>query len=421
MQPSNPNPREAIFVRVTAPGAGGIATFVLDGWGIAAKLQPYWRSKHEIRLSKPGDLFFGRVVDHAGAIVDEGVLAFLDSGETLSGFEQVELSCHGGTGATAAVEEVLERAGFCRATPRQLLFRAHLNNKIPLTSVEAQLALGSAATARQAEFLLGHEVFRKRWERIAFDAAMGMRTSSGTWREEALNAAREALARAPGALALLRTHQVALAGPVNAGKSTLANRLARAERHLVSAIPGTTRDRIDSSLAVRGLALTLSDTAGLRESSDPVELEGQRRAGEAFEKADLRLVVLDGSRVPDDGDLELLARCKAAGPSILVLNKSDLGVHESAQGLGFLAGAEPVEVSALAGTGIDALDAAIESTLLQNIAPQPGDPFTVRQVDVLKELQTNLESGFEDPMIIRCLIKLCGTRANEEQLAIAAK
>ena len=408
---------QAVYVRATGAGTGGIAAFVLDGWGLAAKLQPLWQSKREIRLSQRGDLCQGKLLDRGGKALDEAVLAFLSSNETSTGFEQIELCCHGGIGIAAAVEAELEHAGFERAAGRELLFRAHLNHKLPLTAVEARLLLPRAATSRQAEFLLGHETFRKKWERIGFDAAMGMRSGDSAWREQARAAARDACERAPGALALLRRHAVVLAGNVNAGKSTLANRLARAERHIVSALPGTTRDRLETPLNLRGLELALSDTAGLRESDDSVEREGQRRARAALESADLRVIVLDASKPPENSELDLIKTCNALGPSLTVLNKADLGLHEAAQGLGFLAGTEPLPISARDGTGIEPLEQAIESALLGGIVPLAGDAFSARQIALLQEICDDIEHGFEDTMSIRCIVKLCATRGNAEQLA----
>src|SRR5258706_416618 len=82
--------------------AGGIAAFVLDGWGIAAKLQPFIRSPKLLRLLDTGALHFARIIDARGEIVDEALISILGSNESATGFEQIELSCHGGAGSSAA-------------------------------------------------------------------------------------------------------------------------------------------------------------------------------------------------------------------------------------------------------------------------------------------------------------------------------
>ena len=419
-------PAPSLFVRVSAPGTGGIASYVLDGWGLASKLQSLLQTKRELRSCDSGDLLFGRIIERDGRVIDEVVVSFLESNDTATGFEQIELSCHGGQGASLAVEDALLKAGFDRGSGADLLGRAHLNNKLTLIAVEAQLLMARVATARQAEFLLGAPAFHKRWERWGFDAAMALRTRDASWREKTLFAAREAVDAAQGALALLARHDVVLAGPVNAGKSTLANALARADKHIVSDMPGTTRDRLDTRVTVRGLNLTLTDTAGLRDAGGEIEREGQRRARAALETAALRVIVLDGSQSPTEADFELIAHCKALGPSILVLNKDDLGIDESAEGLGFLAGVEPVILSAKSGAdnagtepGLERLETAIENALLLGCSPQPGDPFTLRQISVLNEIRSCLENGWEDTMTIRLISKLVGTRSQPDQLTIA--
>lgn len=410
---------------MTAPGTGGIATFVLDGWGLASKLQPILLLKEPLRLAEHGALRYARISDASGQVIDEVVVAVLESHYTATGMEQIELSCHGGLGAAAAVEEALTKAGFQRGTSADLAARAHDNHKLSLVGMEAQLRLGGAVTARQAALLLGYKEFQARWEKLGFDAAMGLRKRDGAWRAATLDAARAALAGWPVARAVLSSHHAVLAGPVNAGKSTLANLLARSDKHIVSDTPGTTRDRLDTRLAILGLDVTISDTAGLsgdERKIGEIEREGQRRARGALEGASLRIVVLDGSKAPADGDVELIAECKRLGPSLLLLNKIDLGLDESAEGLEFLAGVKPVTLSARNGLGLEQLEAAIEAALLKNggrsaAAPTRGAVFTQRQADMLAEIQSCMENGWEDTMTIRAIMKLVGSRNQPEQLA----
>jgi len=430
----------ALFVRATALGTGGIATFVLDGWGLASKLQPILISRKPLRLAEHGALQFARVTDSSGQVIDEVVVAVLESHYTVTGMEQIELSCHGGMGSAAAVEQALTKAGFQRGTHADLAARAHENHKLSLVAMEAQLRLGRAVTPRQAELLLGYLDFQARWEKLGFGAAMGMRQRDGAWRAVTLDAARAALSGWPVARAVLSAHHAVLAGPVNAGKSTLANLLARSDKHIVSDTPGTTRDRLDTRLAILGLDVTISDTAGLSgderktggagSRNGEIEREGQRRARTALESASLRIVVLDGSKAPVDRDVELIAACKKLGPSLLVLNKSDLGLDESAEGLEFLAGVKPVSLSARNGLGLEKLEEAIERALLRSGGTPAAEvsgrtrggrsaaaPITQRQADMLLEIQSCIENCWEDTMTIRAIMKLVGSRNQPEQLA----
>jgi tRNA U34 5-carboxymethylaminomethyl modifying GTPase MnmE/TrmE len=165
------------------------------------------------------------------------------------------------------------------------------------------------------------------------------------------------------------------------------------------------------------LSVLLTDTAGLRETSDAVEQEGQRRARAAAEAADVRLLLLDGSLEPGDADTEWVATEMKRAGTLLVLTKSDLGVHESARGLGFLAGRELLEISARTGTGLEALNAAIESELLPE-APDLCGPFTARQVQRVKDICAVCEGNVESILALEPLRKLIGTRPDPLELAV---
>ena len=406
-----------LFVRATGAGAGGIAVLVLEGADVRQLLQPLFRAKRALADVGGGELLFGRLADATGAIVDEVLAVPIGKKESETGNEQLELSCHGGVGALAAVEEALLAAGFGRGRHTDLLRRGHLNGVLSLVTIEARLRLPAAVTARQAAFLVGHAQLQQRWERLGFDMALGMRQSSSAWRGKLLEEADTALREFRGAKALLSQHHVVLLGPVNAGKSSLANCLARAERHIVCAAPGTTRDRLDTPIEMRGLSLLVTDTAGVRSALDDVEREGQKRGHAAAHTADLRLVVLDGSQPPADADVDLIARTAAAGPLLLVLNKQDLGVDENATGLGFVAGRDPHTVSAKTGAGLDKLMEDIERLLLGGLAPAPGVPFTRRQAGLIEQLKHGLEKNQDGTELLFFVRRLVGTRPDAVELA----
>lgn len=415
---ANEDVRKPVFVRATGHGSGGIATLMLDGYGVKSLLKPRVKSKRDLFEAQTGDLIFARLVNSAGALIDEVVLAPIGRTETATGNEQIEMSCHGGAGSVGAVEETLIESGFERGRGTVLLERAHLNSKLSLIAIEARLRLAEAATARQADFLLGHTKFQHDWERLGFDMALGMRNRDAAWRDKFLAITGGLLPRIRAGAALLATHQIAIAGPVNAGKSTLSNLLAREQRHIVSPIPGTTLDRLETPVAIRGLNVLLSDTAGIREPSGNVEQEGQRRGRDAADKADLRLIVLDGSKAPSDSDMALIEKGAELGRTMLVLNKSDLGIDSAAGGLGFLAGQEPLLVSAQTGAGLDELERAIESALLEGDGPAPHTPFTRRQIDLVERLHAGLLAGADANELLVYLRKLVGTRPNPAELAV---
>jgi len=404
-----------IFVRVTGSGSGGITKFVLDGEAVAVFLKPILKTKRDLSAAVSGDLLYGKLFDSRGQIVDEVVIATVGKKESGTGNDQVELSCHGGEGALAAVEETLLAAGIQRGRDTALMERAHLRGKFSLIAIEAELRLARASTPRQAEWLLASRAFQTAWERHGFNLALAMR-SREQFKNSVLHDAVEAcLIQAQHAKQLLRQHHVVILGHVNAGKSTLANALARSERHIISAIPGTTLDRLDTPLEIRGLNVLLSDTAGLRESTDPIEREGQGRGLRASKTADLRLIVLDGSRAPSESDIEMISQAAHAGPSLVVLNKCDLGIDEDAQGLGFVAGGDLIALSALNREGLPALSAGIEAALLPATTATNG-PFTIRHESVLRQIKSDLQKSGPVAEILTLIRKLVGIRPDAEQL-----
>ena len=415
-KPARPSPGLPVYSRVTGDGSAGIATFLLDGDDAVFKFERIFKTK-----SSPAETQnpkFGRVVDRRGGVVDEVVAAYVDFKESPTGNPQIELSCHGGTGVLAALEAALLEAGIERARPTELLERGHLSGKLSLLALEARILLAHAATARQAEFLLRHTALQDRWERLGFEMALGLREKRSDWRERIIAAADAELAASAAAFSLLKRHTIALIGPVNAGKSTLANLLARADRHIVSVTPGTTRDRLDAPLDICGLNVLLTDTAGMRSPADGVEQEGQRRALDAARTADLRMVVLDGSQPPSDADIDFLKSTALIGPMVLVLNKSDLGLDDTAAGFGFMLGAEPCQISAQKGEGLRVLEAQIEARLLgEHVANlNSGAPFTQRQVLRLRQLREGLAQQQHGMDVIEHLRKFVGTRPDFEEM-----
>jgi len=410
------NRRQSVFARATAAGPGGISALVLDGSDALAMLLPRLRTKRKFGAAQSSDPVFARIVDGSGTIVDEVILSITGEKKAPTGNVQIELFCHGGAGALSAVEAVLIDAGFQPASGTELLERAHLNGKLSLIAIEARVRLARAATSRQADFLLSHTLFQQRWERLGFEMALGLREKRTDWRAPLLTATEHALAKSRAACALLKTHHVVITGPVNAGKSTLANLLARSERNIVSQTPGTTLDRLDLPVTIRGLHVLLSDTAGLRESSDELEREGQRRALHAAGRAELRLAVLDGSRSCGESEIQFLRQSAAPGPTIIVLNKTDLGLHDSARGLKDTLGLEACAISARAGHGLEALESTIEKQLVGPSELEAGTPFTLRQIQHIEQLQFGLKENVDGTELVIFFRKLIGTRPDPEEL-----
>jgi tRNA modification GTPase len=187
---------------------------------------------------------------------------------------------------------------------------------------------------------------------------------------------------------------VALVGPPNAGKSSLLNALLGRDRAIVSPLPGTTRDVVEGTIAIAGVAVRLLDTAGLDVPRDVIEAEGIRRSRQAMEESDLLLVVLDGSIGPDR---RVLAET-AGRARVLVRAKSDLPPHPDASAL-----PDAVEASAVSSDGIDALLERFAQEIEHRAAAvgdEGGIVASLRQLELIEALASSLASG------VRALVEM---------------
>ena len=334
------------------------------------------------RVPPPRQAALARVREPAsGEVIDEALALWFPSPRSETGENMAELQLHGGHAVVAAVLETLSAIEGCRlAEPGEFTRRAFANGRLDLTEVEGLADLIAAETPaqrrqayRQLKGLIGDraEAWRKQIiEALALVEARIDFADEADVPEDlvgpALHAAQQLRSMIAAALAdggrgerLREGIVVAIAGPPNAGKSTLLNRLARREAAIVSPYPGTTRDVIEVHLDLGGYPVTLLDTAGIRISDDPVEQEGVRRASTRAALADLVLWVIDGSAAGGAaGDIdENLFKSDVW----LIRNKADLAVDrlgincESASA----SWSKEFTLSASVGTGMEGLIEAL--------------------------------------------------------------
>jgi tRNA modification GTPase len=294
------------------------------------------------KIPAPRHGTLARVCDpRSGEIIDEALALWFPAPHSETGEDTAELQLHGGRAVIAAVLDALSHIGGLKpAQAGEFTRRAFEKGKLDLTAVEGLADLVSAETEsqrrqafRQMKGLLGGraETWRQRLiQALALVEAAIDFSDEGDVPDNliapALTIARELEGEIASALAddgrgerLRNGLVVAIAGPPNAGKSTLLNRLARREAAIVSPYAGTTRDVIEVHLDLGGWPVTLLDTAGIRETSDPVELEGVRRARDRAAAADLVLWLVDASDMAPFSE-----KPPSAAKMWLIRNKIDL-------------------------------------------------------------------------------------------------
>jgi len=363
--------RDTIFALSSGRPPAAIAVVRLSGPQAGAALLrligrvPEPRKAALVRLRDPAD----------GETIDEALALWFPAPASETGEDVAELQLHGGQAVIAAVLEALGRIDGCRmAEPGEFTRRAFENGRLDLTAVEGLADLVAAETPaqrrqafRQLKGLTGGRAEAWRQQLIEALALVEARIDFSDEADvpedllgPAAHAAQQLRSEIVAALAagghgerLREGLTVAIAGPPNAGKSTLLNRLARREAAIVSPHAGTTRDVIEVHLNLGGYPVTLLDTAGIREGVEPVEQEGVRRARERAAAADLVLWVVDASATDRSGHGKPPLEAETLW---MVRNKIDLAASRQPPNTPSLKNEQEfISISAAKGEGVDAL------------------------------------------------------------------
>lgn len=366
---------DTIAAIATAPGRGGIGVIRLSGnqsQAIAAALTG--RSTF-----KPRYAHYCRFMAEDDSVIDDGLTLYFPAPGSFTGEDVIELQGHGGPVVLAMLLERCLNLGARQARAGEFSERAYLNDKLDLVQAEAISDLINAQTqsaARQAQASL-RGTFSKSVGQIAqellqlrmfVEAAIDfpeeeidfLAEGSVAGRlTEILNQART-LRRSAKQGAIFRSGAtVVLAGKPNAGKSSLLNQLAGDAIAIVTDQPGTTRDVVREYIELDGVPLRITDTAGLRTSSDAIEQEGIRRAHKAIAEADLTLELIDDAALEAEQEREHES-ISATGPHLRVFTKIDLSGREAGFGASSKIAATPsVAISNATGAGIAELKQAI--------------------------------------------------------------
>jgi tRNA modification GTPase len=379
-------PNDTIFALSSGRPPAAIAVVRISGPRAGAALQALIG-----RLPAPRQAALARVRDPAsGEVIDEALALWFPAPNSETGEDTTELQLHGGRAVIAGVLAALGRIeGLRPAEAGEFTRRAFENGQLDLTAVEGLADLIGAETEaqrrqayRQLKGLLGDraEGWRKRLiEALALVEARIDFSDEADVPEDlvgpALEIARrlrdeiaEALKGAARGERLRDGLVVAIAGPPNAGKSTLLNRIARREAAIVSPFAGTTRDVIEVHLDLDGYPVTLLDTAGIRDSADPVEQEGVRRARDRAAEADLVLWVVDAS----EKAVEIGPSFPAAQAVWLVINKIDSMNSEYSSKFASGMSVHSFEISALTGRSMNSLIKALAEHASNYFGTEPA-------------------------------------------------
>lgn len=379
--------------------------------------------------------------------IDEAVATVFVAPHSYTGEDVVELSCHGGLYLLRRVLDSVLAAGASPAGPGEFTRRAFLNGKMDLTQAESVMqligaqggqALRTARAGREGtlyrriqgsrEQLLTIAAHLSAWADYPEEDIPQLDESS---LKDSLQSVQDDLTRLldqfDAGRVLREGVDTVIVGRPNVGKSTLMNLLAGCERSIVTEYAGTTRDIVEETVLLGGVPLRLADTAGLRETNDPVESIGVDRAKDRLNTAQLVLAVFDSSSPLTEEDQELISRLSGT-PAVAVINKSDLKqkidikyINNKFQ--------QYVYISARSGDGLAELQQAVEQLLhTADLNPSEGILFTERQRDTARRAKERLEEAMDAltggmtldavtvsvESAVSALLELTGERATNE-------
>lgn len=334
----------------------------------------------------PRSLIWGHITDpQTRQAVDEALVVVMPAPHSYTCQNVVEIQSHGGIISVQKILQLTLSLGARLAEPGEMTLRAFINGRLDLAQAEAVLdivqARTDAALRVAVDQLGGHLSAQIRHARSQLVEVLAYLEASIDFVEdeipqqdilgplsEARGAMTELLATADRGKIYRHGIHAAIVGRPNVGKSSLLNTLLRGDRAIVTPVPGTTRDTLEESINIQGIPVVLVDTAGIRSAAEgEVERLGVDRSRQALQRADLVLLVTDGSQPLTEEDWDIAASI-GNKTVLVVINKCDLPTHQPPPGTldqpTPLSDAPQIHISALTGQGIDQLEQLIADTVL---------------------------------------------------------
>ncbi len=377
-------------------------------------------------------LYFGKILD-CEEVIDEGLLVVMRAPRSYTGEDTIEIHCHGGSLITRKVLEATLKAGAKAAGPGEFTHRAFLHGKIDLAQAEAvQTFIGAKndlslhAASQQLSGRLSLEVQGFQNDLLDIAAILeawvdfpeeGLEFAT---KEEVIHSLQSTLRRME---TLAKTYhegkkiheglKLCLIGTPNAGKSSLLNLLLNEQRAIVTPIAGTTRDTLDAELKLGGLHFQITDTAGIRQTDDTIELEGIRRTKEAMELADVIFLLIDCSNECSEEDLALISSSPVE-KTVIIWNKIDVP-HTIPE----ITSPYQVSLSAKTGQNLDHLKTTLEKIIWKGSLPSKEEvtltsarhkeaiTTAIKDLQIVIEgLQTDISAEFLSADMRSCLKNL---------------
>ncbi len=423
--------QDTIAAIATPPGKGGIGIVRISGpdvQNIANELLGC--------LPPPRQASLLDFRDASGETIDQGVVLYFNAPNSFTGEDVLELQGHGGPVVLDLLLNRVVSLGARLARPGEFSERAFLNDKMDLVQAEAVADLIDAASsqaARAAQKSLQGEFSNRIRQLVEKITELRMHVEAAIdFPEEEIDFLSDSrildglqaiqfqivsiLENATQGNLLREGMTVVLSGQPNVGKSSLLNQLAGQDRAIVTEIPGTTRDVLVHEINIDGMPVHIVDTAGLRESTDPVEQEGIRRAWKQIRQADIILLVVDDTAGISAADHDLLARFPKSIPVTIVHNKIDLS--GAAPQIIEMNDITSIYLSATENTGIENLTRHLKQTMGYKATTESVFLARRRHLEAIRKAQSAVQAGV-DQLQVHHAGDLLAEDLRQAQMALA--
>lgn len=414
----------------TAHGTGGIGIIRISGVDAFNIAERIFSGKRKFNEIKTHTINFGKIIDpDNGEIIDEVLLSKMSQPNTFTKEDVIEINCHGGIIVLKNLLNLVVKEGARLAGPGEFTQRAFLNGRMDLSQAEAVIDLinaktieGSKAAISQLEGRLSRELKVVRQKLIEFIARIEVTVDYPEHDVEEITGQEvysEILVVKENLRNIIQNFEkgriireginIVIVGRPNVGKSSLMNELSGKTKAIVTDIPGTTRDIIEEFINIKGIPVRLADTAGIRETLDPVEIIGVEKAETALNAADLILLIFDASQGIMEEDLNLLKRLENK-KNLILLNKIDLVSDEKLSSIEkLLVGQKLIKTSIKDNIGISELESGI------------SDLFLKGEIDLNNELLiTNIRHKHLIDKAIKSIDEACIAQENQMPLDCVA-
>lgn len=396
---------DTIAALSTPKGVGGIAVIRVTGDYCFQIVDKIFRGSNTIQRLHHSTALFGKIYSDKNELIDQVVVTKFVAPHSYTGENTIEISCHGGTWIVQEILNILYLMGARPADPGEFTKRAFVNGKIDLLQAEsiadlinAQTKNSSRLSSNQLSGVLSEKLYllkdelKKQCVLLEIELDFAEENLAFTDREQISQNVDNLLTEIKKLLNSFKYGKIVregvntvIVGKPNVGKSSILNKLLEEDRAIVSEMPGTTRDSLEELLDIEGSLFRITDTAGLRDTSDVVEKAGVERTEKLLLYAELVLFIVDSSQIIDFEIVDKFKKLKQTQTDmIVVLNKSDIELHDNDYGV--FSSAPLVKISALTGDGIQNLEnLMLNIVFYSKVELSDGVITKLRHLDVLNK------------------------------------